>query len=81
LCCVEHEYHDCQGKRSSQNANDAPLIIEPLTIAYLREPVIRTPKPILMHPTYNDGWKVLHHIRPDGSADLVMPHFLPSLFL
>jgi hypothetical protein len=48
-----------KGKGAPQNTNDAPLIIEPLTIAYLREPVVRTPKPILMHLAYNGGWKVL----------------------
>jgi hypothetical protein len=44
-----------KGKGAPQNANDATLIIEPLTIAYPRELVVYTPKTILMHPTYNDG--------------------------
>ena len=39
-----------KGKGAPQNANDAPLIIEPLTITYPREPVVRTRKPSLMRP-------------------------------
>jgi hypothetical protein len=70
-----------KGKGAPQNANDAPLIIEPLTIAYSREPVVHTLKPILTHPTYNGGWKVLCRYRPDGIADLVMTHSFRSFFL
>jgi hypothetical protein len=61
-------------KGAPQNANDAPLI-KPLTIAYPREPVVCTPKPIWTHPAYNGGWKVLDRYWPDGRADLVMTHF------
>ena len=39
-----------KGKGAPQNANDAPLIIEPLTITYPREHVVRTQKPSLMRP-------------------------------
>jgi hypothetical protein len=70
-----------KGKGAPQNANDAPLIIEPLTTAYLRELVVCTPKPILMHPAYNGGWKVLHRYRRDGRADLVMTHTFLSFFI
>jgi hypothetical protein len=70
-----------KAKGASQNANDAPPIIEPLTIAYPRELVVHTPKPILTHPTYNAGWKVVRHYRPDGRADLVMTHSFLSFFL
>jgi hypothetical protein len=69
------------GKGAPQNANDAPLIIEPLTIAYPRELVVRTPKPILTHLEYNVGWKVLRCYRPDGRADLVMTHSFLSFCL
>jgi hypothetical protein len=68
-----------KGKGAPQN--DAPLINEPLTIAYSREPVVSTPKPILTHPTYNGGWKVFRRYRPDGRANLVMTHSFLSFFL
>jgi hypothetical protein len=70
-----------KGKGAPQNANDAPLIIEPLTIAYPREPVVHTPKPILTHPAYNGGWKVLRRYRLYGRADLVMTRSFLSFFL
>jgi hypothetical protein len=43
--------------------------------------VVHTPKPILLHPAYNGGWKVLRHYIPDGGADLVMTHFFLSFLL
>jgi hypothetical protein len=70
-----------KGKGAPQNANDAPLIIEPLTIAYMRELVVRTPRPILPHPAFNGGWKVLRRYRADGRANLVMTHSFRSFFL
>jgi hypothetical protein len=64
------------GKGAPQNANDAPLDVQPLTIAYPGEPVVCTPRPIVSHPAYNGGWKVLRHIRPNGRSDFVMSHSL-----
>jgi hypothetical protein len=63
-----------KGKGAPQN--DAPLINEPLTIAYSRKPVVNTPKPIL-----TGGWKVFRRYRPDGRANLVMTHSFLSFFL
>jgi hypothetical protein len=64
------------GKGAPQNANDAPLDVQPLTIAYPGEPVVCTPRPIVSHPAYNGGWKVLRHIRPNGRSDFVMSRSL-----
>ena len=56
LCVVQNmNTTTAKGKGAPQNANDATLIIEPLTTAYPRELVVYTPKTILMHPAYNDG--------------------------
>ena len=35
-------------------------------------------KKVLLHPTYNGGWKVLRCYRPDGRADLVI-WLIPSI--
>lgn len=63
------------------NPTDEEFIIEPLTMAELGEPVICTPKKILLHPAYNGGWKVLRRFRADGiTSDLVMTHSFLSFF-